>query len=110
MSSWVAIILDSCWRTEDEFTLIDNCNRLLHISLNPSAAATYSSISTTSAFSPVNHAIQIMLGHEQEITSFCWTLDKAVLLSSSEDGTIKVGSIFGMTKIGMESATQFIYS
>lgn len=94
---FLAIILDACWRSDDELTLVDNCNRILHIALNsvitnPTSSFLSSSSSSSSLLSSSSsHAIQIMAGHEQEITSVCWNLDRSVLLSSSEDGTIKVG-------------------
>ena len=70
----IAIILDSIWKDENECTFVDNLNRIINITLHPSE----------------DHAIQILTGHESEICSIAWNLDRSVLISAAEDGTIKV--------------------
>ena len=70
----IAIILDSIWKDENECTFVDNLNRIINITLHPSQ----------------DHAIQIPTGHESEICSIAWNLDRSVLISAAEDGTIKV--------------------
>ena len=67
----IAIILDSIWKDENECTFVDNLNRIINITLHPSQ----------------DHAIQILTGHE---SSIAWNLDRSVLISAAEDGTIKV--------------------
>ena len=59
----IAIILDSIWKDENECTFVDNLNRIINITLHPSQ----------------DHAIQILTGHESEICSIAWYLDRSVL-------------------------------
>ena len=85
--SKVAIILDSMWKDDSEITLVDNLNRLINVSFQSASA---------------NQAVQILVGHEGEISSIDWSSDRAVLISGADDGTVKVGGISGIPKIAME--------
>lgn len=70
--------MDSIWKDENECTFVDNFNRIINITLQPSEG----------------HVIQILTGHEGEICSIDWNMDRSVLISGAEDGTIKVICVF----------------